>query len=107
MWTEIEDLQNIGLNALPVYDNRYIKTKIRTYGVKVYTNFRDLNVPEDGVEFKPFTIISIGSLLVYENKYYLQVYLDSFPCENCKHTNDRLSWRQFFWVWLGLDDWVF
>ena len=31
-WTNIEDLQNIETNALPVYDNRYIKTKIRKYG---------------------------------------------------------------------------
>ena len=31
-WTKIEDLQNIETNALPVYDNRYIKTKIRKYG---------------------------------------------------------------------------
>ena len=29
--TKIEDLKNIKLNALPVYD-RYIKTKIRTFG---------------------------------------------------------------------------
>ena len=50
IWTNIEDLKNIELNALPVYDNRYIKTKIRTYGDKVYTNFRGLNVPEDDVE---------------------------------------------------------
>ena len=50
IWTNIEDLKNIELNALPVYDNRYVKTKIRTYGDKVYTNFRGLNVPEDGVE---------------------------------------------------------
>ena len=46
--TKIGDLQNIELNALPVYDDRYIKTKIRPYGDKVYTNFRSLNVPEGG-----------------------------------------------------------
>ena len=37
--TTIEDLKNIELNALPVYDDRYIKTKITTYGNKVYTSF--------------------------------------------------------------------
>ena len=42
IWTKIEDLQNIGLMALPVYDDRFIKTKIRTDGDKVYTNFRIL-----------------------------------------------------------------
>ena len=26
-WTKIEDLESIELNALPVYDDRYIKTK--------------------------------------------------------------------------------
>ena len=55
----------------------YIKTKIRTYGDKVYTNFRRLNVPEDDIEDKFFTVISIDSLLVHENKCYMQVYLDS------------------------------
>ena len=49
-WTRIEDLENIELDALPVYDDRYIKTKIRTYGDKVYPNFRGLNVPEDDIE---------------------------------------------------------
>ena len=27
IWTKIEDLKNIKLNALPVYDDRYIKIK--------------------------------------------------------------------------------
>ena len=39
-WTKIEDLKNVELNALPVYHDRYIKTKIRSYGDKVCTNFR-------------------------------------------------------------------
>ena len=38
-------------------------------------------VPKDGAECESFTIISIDSLLFYENKYYLQVYLD-----NCAYT---------------------
>ena len=36
-------MKNTTLNFLPVYDDRYIKIKIRTYGDKVYTNFRGLN----------------------------------------------------------------
>ena len=47
IWSYIEDLKNIDLDASPVYDDRYIKTKIRTYSNNVYTNFRGLNAPED------------------------------------------------------------
>ena len=50
---------------------------MRTYRDKVYTSFRDLIVPEDVIEFESFTIISVDSLLVYERKCYLQVYLDN------------------------------
>ena len=35
-----------------------------------------MNVPEDDIECKSFTVISIGSLFVYNKKYYLQFYLD-------------------------------
>ena len=31
--------QNIKLNALPVYNDRYIKTKIRTFGDKIILIF--------------------------------------------------------------------
>ena len=61
-------MQNINLTALLVYDHRYLKTTVRTYGNKVYTKFRGLNVPEYDAECKAFRIISIDSLLVYENK---------------------------------------
>ena len=30
---------------------------------------------EDGVKYEFFTVISVDSLLAYENKYYLQVFL--------------------------------
>ena len=69
--------KNIELNVLPVYDGRYIKTKIRTYGDNVYTKFRGFNVLKDDIECESFTVISIDYLLVYESKYYLKVYLDN------------------------------
>ena len=74
------------MNPLPVYDDRYMQTKLRTCGNKLiyvdiliqwYANVRGLNVQEDGVEWEPFTIVSTDPLLVYENKYYLQVHLDN------------------------------
>ena len=78
IWNKIDDLKNIKLNALPVNDYRFIKSKIRTYGDKGYTNFRGLNVPEDDIEWESFTVGSFYSLLVCENKYNLQVYLDNY-----------------------------
>ena len=76
-WTKIEELKNIELNSLSVYNNRYIQTKIRAYGNKVYTNFCGLNVAEDDIECESFTVISVDSLLIYESKYYRQVYFDN------------------------------
>ena len=58
-------------------NDKYIKTKMRTFGDKVYTNFLGLNVPENDIQCESFTVISIDSLLVYNKKYYLQVYLDN------------------------------
>ena len=46
-----------------------ITTKIGTYGNKVYTKFRVLNELENNIECESFTVTSIDSLLVYENKY--------------------------------------
>ena len=45
-----------------------MKTKIRKYGDKVYTNFCGLNVPEDDIQCECFTVISIDSLLAGHHK---------------------------------------
>ena len=56
--TKIENLSNNELNALQVYDDRYIKTKIKTYGDKAYTNFPGLNAPEDHIIREYLAVIS-------------------------------------------------
>ena len=44
IWTKIEDSKNIKLTTLPVYDDRCIKTKIRTYDDKLilYLNIKQI-----------------------------------------------------------------
>ena len=55
-----------------------MKIETRIYRDKAYINFCGLITPEDGVECESFKAISIGSLLVYVNEYYLQIYLDNW-----------------------------
>ena len=94
--TNIEGLKDFKLNTLPVYDDRYVKNTKGTFVDNVYINFRGLNVPEYDVEFEPFTVIFIDFLLVYNKKYYLQVYLDncSYKIVN-KQTTDYLDENLF------------
>ena len=69
-------MKNTELNVLPVYDDRYIKIKIRTYVDKVYANLRGLNVPEDDIEYKSFKVTSINSLPVYDKiSSYILAYM--------------------------------
>ena len=76
---------------LPVYYDRYIKTKIRTYADEFYANYCASNVPKDDIGCDSFTVISFDSLLVYENNYHLQVYLDNYTYKIVNKKNYRLS----------------
>ena len=37
--SKVENLKNIEVNDIPVFDNRYIKNKIKMYSDGFYTNF--------------------------------------------------------------------
>ena len=95
------------MNVLPGNDDRYRKTKIRTYDDQVYTNFRGLNVLEDSVEHKSFAIISVDSLLIYGNKYYLQVYLynicayKTVNTEMADYVDCNLFETYYFWGFIN------
>ena len=42
-----------------------VYNKIRTYGNKVNTNFRGLNVPEDDIKCESFIVISVDSIYLF------------------------------------------
>ena len=90
-------MENIEFNALLVYDDHYIQARKETYGDKFSNNFRALNVLEDDIEYKSFTVNSIDYLLVYSSNYYIRVYFDISTCRIFNQKTDRLFWWKCFW----------
>ena len=63
----------------PVYNEKYLKTKIKSYNGKIYTNFHINKMPKEGV-FSLFflSVILIDSVCRICKIYYLQVFLGGF-----------------------------
>ena len=74
----IEKLKSIKLTALPFYDDKYFKTKIKTNRKKINPGFYDLGVPKDGIECKCAELIFIDSLFTRENITCKYIYMNAF-----------------------------
>ena len=69
------------MNSEPVYNDKYIKTKIKIYNDKVYTNFQHNKIPKDNEYCACLSVILLDSIFVNSNKeYYPQIFL-----EECKY----------------------
>ena len=80
IWNKIKELLgNIKLGSNFIYNDQYIKTKVKTFKM-VKTLFSDDIIPEEKVEYKCIPYISVDSVLKIDKKYYPQVYL-----EQCKY----------------------
>ena len=64
----------------PVYNNRYINTKIRSYNNDIITNFHDIDnknskLPEKNKAYKCMSLILLDSIIKINKKYYPQTFL--------------------------------
>ena len=51
-------------------------------------------MPKNDIELEFFTVISDESLLVYESKYYMQVYLNNCAYNIANKKNGRIEIRE-------------
>ena len=78
-----ELLGNIKLSSDVIYDDQYIKTKVKTFSEVVKILFDGGNIdpdeiPKKRIEYVGIPCISIDSVLKVEKKWYQQVYLEQF-----------------------------
>ena len=78
IWEKIEKLMKIDFESKPVYrdDDKYIKTRIKTYEKSLITNFHNKVMPKEKVSCKYLSIIMIDSVIKANKKYYPQTLLE-------------------------------
>ena len=67
---------------MPAFDEKYIKTKVREYGV-IKTNFWGDKIPKEGVHHTYIVCIGIDSVMRMK-KNYPQVYLEELKYKTKK-----------------------
>ena len=77
---KISDLVNKKFDNDPIYNNKYINTKIRSYNNDIKTNFRNIDnknnkLPEKNRPYKCVSLISLDSIIKINIKYYSQTIL--------------------------------
>ena len=68
------------LSSDVIYNDQYIKTKVKTFSEVIKTMFDGDKIPEERIEYTCIPCISIDSVLKTDKKNYPQVYL-----EQCKY----------------------
>ena len=67
IWNKIRDLINEKIDSEPVYNNKYINTKIKLYNNDIKTNFHDENnireLLKENCAYKRLSLISLDSVI--------------------------------------------
>ena len=80
IWNKIKELLDVKFYSKPIYDDKYIKTKVKTFSSIINILFTGDEIPKERIQYACVSCISIDSVLKIKNKYYPQVYL-----EQCKY----------------------
>ena len=80
MWEKIKNLINKNFDSDPIYKDKYINTKIRSYNNDIIRNFRNIDnknnkLPEENKPYKCVSLISLDSIVKIDKKYYPQTLL--------------------------------
>ena len=79
-YKHIWDVIKKKLHSLPVYDKKYLKTKVREYDGAIKPNFLGNDVPKENMHYTCIACISIDSVMRMDKNNYPQVHL-----EECKY----------------------
>ena len=97
IWKKIEKLMKIDFNTKTTYgddDDKYIKTKIKTYKDNITTNFYNKigskKAPEEKIPHKSLSIIILDSILYAYEKYFPQIIL-----EECRYAKENVKTKNY------------
>ena len=84
IWNKLKSILNGKLHSQPIYDDKYLKAKVKTFNNTINTLFSGDEIPKERIHYVCISAICIDSVLRRDKKNYPQVYL-----EQCKYKRKK------------------
>ena len=98
IWDVIKNKLKIIFDSEPVYEYKYLKTKVKEYDCMIKTNILNNSMPKENMHYTYIGCITIDSVMKMDKEYFLQVYL-----EECKYKIKKIQMSRFINAELDLD----
>ena len=63
IWNKIKKILNIKFHSMPIYDQKYIKAKVREFNGVIETNLLGDEMPRESVHYACIACITIDSVM--------------------------------------------
>ena len=80
IWYVIKTNLNIRFHSQPIYENKYLKSKVRKFDGSIKTNFLGNNIPKENMYYTCIACITLDPAMNMNKRNYPQLYL-----EECKY----------------------
>ena len=95
IWKKISSIMKVKFTISPVYDEKYIGARLKTFKEQNNTIFTDINdqivvMPKENVKYSCIPVIGIDSVFKIDDKVYPQIYL-----RQCKYRAKKLRFTNF------------
>ena len=91
IWNKIKSIINVKFHSQPIYDDKYIKNKVKAFNNSINTLFSGDEIPKERIRYVCISAICIDSVLRRDKKNYPQVYL-----EQCKYKKKEERINKFY-----------
>ena len=98
IWNVIKNKLNIKFHSQPIYENKYLKTKVREFDGDIKTNVLGNDLPKENTYYTCIACITIDSVIKMNKKNDPQVYL-----EECKYKIKKINMPRFINIELESD----
>ena len=99
IWEVIKNKVAIKFHSEPIYEQKYLKAKVREYDGVIKTNLLGNGAPKENTHYTCIAFVTIDSVMKTEKKNYLQVYL-----VECNYNIKKIKMSRFINAELELSD---
>ena len=115
IWDKIKGILSIEFHSMPVYDEQYIKAKVRKFNSVITTNILSDEVPKENEHYSCIACITIDSVMRMEKNKWSTGLFRRMQIQNEKDKDAKIhrSWTKIrvrvrvrFWHWMRIKVWV-